>query len=781
MSVKDERELLQRMSSTSLCASNTDTLEKAWEELRLALEGWDSEGRRRAAAKAANYWRRLPIQEKGSWVRLLSGIWTAHYLQENQSEKLDLVVNRFLRQAERSGLTALRAEGLLAEGLSLLAAGKTKEAIEVWELSRALFSSTHLNSFDVIRSSVLLASAFRVVGDTRSALAVLFRAREKCLELEEIPLLGSVSLTLGLIHIEAGEFEEAIRCFTFTRISSEHLGSHKRALRASLGMAMVQLRTGDLSKAEATATEGLSLAKELQLPREICLAHELLGGVSLARSDWNNAIWQFSRMNKQATIAAATQDIGVELHRNLSEFWIKYGNWNRAARHVDKAKALASDVVGKEDCLALERLELIVKWGRDRDPEVAESLRLHSKKVHSLGYGFEHLLTCFDLVQLADSDNAPALAAEWWARVEFLAKSCGADPLLERWRKERQEKGYLPQTSPDGLDGEPGPHSRLAQELPSVDLAPHDIITRSRQLHEQASSICQVAPTTVPVLIHGESGTGKELFAKLVHNLSPRRSEVFLAINCGALPSELLESELFGHRRGSFTGAINDKAGFFRAAHKGTLFLDEIGEMTPAAQTKLLRVLEAGEVRRVGDTHVEFVDVRIVAATNVDLDREVRSGKFRQDLYYRLKGLEVFLPPLRERMSDIPLLADHFLTNANKVCHKQLVLPFETKQWLMGLPWLGNVRELRLAVERAAALGPESGMLQPYHFMRTEKPSSTSSLTDEMDEIERSRLLHALDACNWNKAAAAKLLGMSRTTLGGKIKRLGLEDTESKG
>jgi transcriptional regulator with GAF, ATPase, and Fis domain len=141
----------------------------------------------------------------------------------------------------------------------------------------------------------------------------------------------------------------------------------------------------------------------------------------------------------------------------------------------------------------------------------------------------------------------------------------------------------------------------------------------------------------------------------------------------------------------------------------------------------------------------------------------------------------VFLPPLRERMSDIPLLADYFLTKANEICRKELVLPFETKQWLMGLSWMGNIRELRLAVERAAALGPEQGMLQPYHFMRTEQPtaSSNSSLNDELEAIERSRVLHALDACNWNKAAAAKLLGMSRTTLGGKIKRLGIEDDDS--
>jgi transcriptional regulator with GAF, ATPase, and Fis domain len=330
----------------------------------------------------------------------------------------------------------------------------------------------------------------------------------------------------------------------------------------------------------------------------------------------------------------------------------------------------------------------------------------------------------------------------------------------------------------DGLEGDPGPHSRLALELPPVELAPFNIITRSRRLHEQASSIRQIAPTVVPVLIQGESGTGKELFARLVHDLSPRKDELFLAINCGALPSEILESELFGHRRGSFTGAVTDKIGLFRAAHRGTLFLDEIGEMAGPAQTKLLRVLETGELRRIGDTQIERVDVRIVAATNTDLDREVTQGRFRKDLYYRLKGLDIHLPPLRERMGDIPLLAEHFLVQATLSMGKRLSLPFETKQWLMSLPWPGNVRELRLSMERAVAMAADGASLQPYHFMVSDRSAQPISLPEELEAIERARVLHALETADWNKASAARLLGMSRTTLNGRIKKLGIEDRE---
>jgi transcriptional regulator with PAS, ATPase and Fis domain len=305
-------------------------------------------------------------------------------------------------------------------------------------------------------------------------------------------------------------------------------------------------------------------------------------------------------------------------------------------------------------------------------------------------------------------------------------------------------------------------------------LREHDIITACNALYEQAAWIGRVAPSTIPVLIHGETGTGKELFARLVHRLGPRRNHPFLTINCGALPAEILESELFGHKRGSFTGAVGDKIGLFRAAHGGTLFLDEIGEMSLVAQTKLLRVLESGEVRRVGDTQIEYVDVRLVAATNVDLEKAVAENRFRRDLYYRLKGLEINLPPLRDRLEDVPLLADHFARSASEDLGKHVELTFEATQWLLEQSWPGNVRELRLTVERAIALAPEMGQILPYHFMAGRDAQTKLPLLSELEEIERARVQNALEASSWNKTKAAKLLGMSRTTLSGRVKRLGV-------
>jgi transcriptional regulator with PAS, ATPase and Fis domain len=343
--------------------------------------------------------------------------------------------------------------------------------------------------------------------------------------------------------------------------------------------------------------------------------------------------------------------------------------------------------------------------------------------------------------------------------------------MLERWKKKRAELGF----GPEAVTNEPRKESEspLAEELPPVDLEPHGIVTRSPKLQEYAAWLGRVAPTRLPILIRGESGTGKELFARMVHNLSDRADGPYISVNCAALPRDIIESELFGHRRGAFTGATEEKSGLFLAAHKGTIFLDEIGEMSSLLQAKLLRVLEDGEVRRLGDTHTRRVDVRIVAATNVAIEKAVQNGSFRKDLYYRLRGMEVFLPSLRERLEDVVPLAQRFVEEACARFGKRVTLPIGTATWLMGRHWDGNVRELRNAVEQAVAICGNGKEILPYHFGTATAPeASAPSLTDDLDAIEASRIRNALDAAKWNKTEAAKLLGVSRTTLNGKMNRL---------
>ncbi len=291
-----------------------------------------------------------------------------------------------------------------------------------------------------------------------------------------------------------------------------------------------------------------------------------------------------------------------------------------------------------------------------------------------------------------------------------------------------------------------------------------------------------VAPTESTVLIQGESGTGKEVIARYIHELSTRTGGPFLSINCGALPEGLLESELFGHVKGSFTGAIKDKSGLFAAAAKGTFFLDEIGETTPATQVKLLRVLQHREVIPVGATDAEPIDVRLIAATNRDLEEDIKAGRFRSDLYYRLNVILVHLPPLRQRRDDIPLLIDHFLQRIAQSRGEPLKhLDDAALAAAQEHAWPGNVRELENALERAAILTTSDtigvGGLPERVTQRNAEPLVTSRTPTNptLDTVERAYIMWVLQSEGGNKSRTAEVLGIDPSTLYRKLSRYGVE------
>jgi len=316
----------------------------------------------------------------------------------------------------------------------------------------------------------------------------------------------------------------------------------------------------------------------------------------------------------------------------------------------------------------------------------------------------------------------------------------------------------------------------------------NNIIGKSPRMQAIFALIERIARTNSTVLINGESGTGKELIARAIHFASPRAARRFLSINCGALPENLLESELFGHERGSFTGAVREKKGLFQEADRGTLFLDEIGEMTPSMQVKLLRVLQEKVVRKVGGTEEEQVDVRIIAATHQDLEARIASGDFREDLYYRINVLPIALPPLRQRREDVPLLVDFFL---QKYC-KQMELPpkqisVEAMQMLESYDWPGNVRELENLIERALALSSQAETITtrdlPAFLLTNRKiQSDLIELPDEGLDLEaylegiRAQLMQqALERTGGVQTQAAELLGMSFRSFRYYAKKAGLK------
>jgi DNA-binding NtrC family response regulator len=308
------------------------------------------------------------------------------------------------------------------------------------------------------------------------------------------------------------------------------------------------------------------------------------------------------------------------------------------------------------------------------------------------------------------------------------------------------------------------------------------IVGSSRAIMRTIEVIRLVGSRRSTVLITGETGTGKEMVARAIHLASPRAQQQIVAVNCNALPENLLEAELFGHVKGAFTGAIQHRVGRFEQAHRGTLFLDEVGDLPLEIQTKLLRVLQEREFQRVGSSETIRVDVRLIAATNVDLVQRIREGRFREDLYYRLNVVPIAAPPLRERLEDIPLLAHHFV---EKICKQEGIptrrLSPETIERLKNCPWPGNVRQLENVVEMAVALSGTREVLYPSDFplpsqstLRIEPTSAiqTTDFEQTVGRIERQILEDALKKAGGNKTAAAGMLGLKRTTLAAKLKSL---------
>lgn len=396
------------------------------------------------------------------------------------------------------------------------------------------------------------------------------------------------------------------------------------------------------------------------------------------------------------------------------------------------------------------------------------------------------------------SPGTPAMASVWI----LLAKARFSAELIESSKEHGVRTASVPfdiaaDFLPD-LFREPDKHlERLASGLP--DTAPEfdDIIHRSEMMQRVILKARRIAPRSIPVLIEGESGTGKELFARAIHDASPRKDKPFVAINCGAVPAELVESELFGHEKGAFTGAAAARVGHFEAAHTGTIFLDEVGELPREMQVKLLRALQEGEVRKIGATQPRKIDVRIIAATNRNLIDEVAGGSFREDLFFRLAVAVIKLPPLREREGDLGLLIDRFLEKINRESesepgYKHKKISVSARNLLLRHPWPGNVRELQNTLTRAAIWSIDEELIE-QDIREALLPIPAKTRIDEetilnrpftrgfsLPEIIKTVAVHYLERGlaehHGNKTIAAKTLGLpSYQTLTNWLKKYGLE------
>jgi two-component system, NtrC family, response regulator AtoC len=356
---------------------------------------------------------------------------------------------------------------------------------------------------------------------------------------------------------------------------------------------------------------------------------------------------------------------------------------------------------------------------------------------------------------------------------DYLSKPYELDELRTTVKRALEQSRLLR----ENLDVRQNPLEDHDREVEMIGASPHMI--------EVYKMIARVAPTSTTVLIQGESGSGKELIARAIHANSGRRQFPFFPVNCGAFTESLLESELFGHVKGSFTGAAYTKQGLFESANRGTVFLDEIGETSPNMQTRLLRVLEEREVQRVGSMDRLPVDIRVIAATNRSLQTMVSEGKFREDLYYRLNVVSIQAPPLRERMTDLPLLFDHFVKRHSRKMGRTIAAYADVLDMLSGYSWPGNVRELENVVERAITLNT-TGMLTAADFAEhcRMNPKSGAVFPLELvslDEIERQYILHVLARSNGNMTRTAEILQIDRRTLYRMVERFGGRDLKQLG
>jgi len=347
---------------------------------------------------------------------------------------------------------------------------------------------------------------------------------------------------------------------------------------------------------------------------------------------------------------------------------------------------------------------------------------------------------------------------------EYLTKPIDLDDLLFKIKKVEEKRHLMHE-------------NMILKEVLKDRLKSEDVIYASEKMHQVMSLVVRVARTDSTCLIQGESGTGKEIIANLIHELSERKDNPHVKVNCSAIPETLLESELFGHERGSFTGAYQRKLGKFELAHKGTIFLDEIGDIPLVLQPKLLRVLQEREIERIGGLRPVKVDVRIISATNKNLDEEVKTGRFREDLFYRLNVVTVTIPPLRERKDDIPLLLDFFLKRyAQK--HKKPVNGFtrEARDLLIKYDYAGNVRELENMVERAVVLtrGEYLSREDFPMFATGEKLVADVGMRQIVETTEKKMITEALVGANWVQTRAASALGISERMLRYKMKKLGI-------
>jgi DNA-binding NtrC family response regulator len=576
--------------------------------------------------------------------------------------------------------------------------------------------------------------------------------------------VGVADLHLGLSHMYLGELPEAAKCFDVALKIFKEVSFDRGVMLVGISLSRLYRRRGDGDRALQCADECFEIASRTSYARGRVLACEELADCALGSGDADRAVSNYEQALDQARAIAPRGDLVYELCWRLARAVLAAGDAVRAESLAAEAVELARASFDRRELghglatLALARNE------RGYPEEAAERIEEALDEFRAIRTPFELAQTheiAADLLAAAGRPAATSLGHLLEANRLYgkLGLSDGTHGLRDRIRLLEARRSPVQETDP----------------------APTTLLTASSAMRRLVETARHLAPDDATVLIEGETGTGKELVARIIHDSSPRADRPFVAVNCAAFPQHLLESELFGHCRGAFTGADREQTGVLRGAKNGTVLLDEIDKSSPDFQAKLLRAIEDRVIRPVGSAETLPMECRILCASNRDLRRMAEEGTFLQDLFFRMGGFRLSLPALRERPEDIPLLARHFL----EPCSDRFDAPpysisAEAERLLAGYGWPGNVRELKNAVEAAAFYARESGIIAPPHLAQEIRHPSVPvsldrSLTGRIEAVERREIVSALEQARGVKAEAARMLGVSRKGLRDRLRRLGLE------
>lgn len=665
------------------------------------------------------------------------------------------------------------------------------------------------------RSHLLLSGLLLRAGEYSGAQVHSEAAIYLCTwEVEDKVLEGDACNNLGLAHKNIGRWDEAERCLR--RALKAFGGSRDPVpiLRTTLNLAILLRKMGRLDEAADMCEEGLELAREEHLPllrcsyalelanidvirrdlagarghlqiarslaeenaylREGILVLEIEGDLRCVMGDSRAAHGLFVEGLDLAKKSGIGGDVECELLRRAAQAASRVGMISEARGYLERAMSLAEKIKDEYEvgvCLRvlgeISVCEGVEGSGIDYLRQSVEKLSRMSPWSHEVAVS-EFML---GRVLLGRKDRADVSGSlEHLLVARRIYSSLGVSPgILET---DGVVASLISVRSPEatGIDCNYGLRTGLQ---PTLDLLLYGIVTCDNRI---VGDIARWGDTDIRVLIEGETGVGKELVARAMHGMSKRREEKFIAVDCGALSESLAESELFGHAKGSFTGADRDRTGLIEAANGGTLFLDEVGELSEALQSKLLRVLEDGAVRRVGENKCRPVDMRVLSATTKDLWAEVQAGSFRRDLYYRLKGVVVRVPSLRERRDDIELLLDHFTDIYCEQCGKVIRLDDRARKALSDYDWPGNVRELKHVVEALVVSARDGEIISEARATEfLEVSNSGRRFNGPLSDFERREIERALEAGGGNRAEAARRLGISRKTLYQRLKNLRID------